>query len=143
MIRGRGLVPVPGIVPVGDERFGIGDSLLLKRPDGTEVHTTIHGLECLDPNLTNQVVVLLKELAKEDVPNGTEVWSVEGGTAQTPNVDVLPLNYGAPPPPRTADPRRMFMYLLPAAICVGAIIGSWMIEYTFPNGDSRNLSGPM
>jgi hypothetical protein len=37
----------------------------------------------------------------------------------------------------------MFMYLLPAAICVGAIIGSWMIESTFPNGDSRNFQGPM
>lgn len=37
----------------------------------------------------------------------------------------------------------MFLYLLPAAIFVGAVIGSLMIEYTFPNGDSRNLSGPM
>jgi len=63
--------------------------------------------------------------------------------AETTHIDVQPLNYVAPPPPRNADPRRMFMYLLPAAICVGAIIGSWMIENTFPNGDSRNLPGPM
>jgi hypothetical protein len=81
MIRGRGLVPVPGIVPVGDERFRAGDPLLLKRPDGSELRTTIGSLEILDPNPTNQVAVLLKELGKEDVPVGTEVWSVGGETA--------------------------------------------------------------
>jgi hypothetical protein len=63
--------------------------------------------------------------------------------AETTHIDAEPLNYGVPLPPGNADPRRMFMYLLPVAICVGAIIGSWMIEYTFPNGDSRNFSGPM
>ena len=81
MIRGRGLVPVPGIIPVGEERFRAGDPLLLKRPDGSELRTTISSLEILDPNPTNQVVVLLKELAKEDVPIGTEVWSVGAETA--------------------------------------------------------------
>jgi hypothetical protein len=80
MIRGRGLVPVPGIIPVGDERFRAGDRLLLKRPDGSELRTTIGSLEILEPNPTNQVVVLLKELRKEDVPIGTEVWSVDGET---------------------------------------------------------------
>jgi hypothetical protein len=80
-IRGRGLVPVSGIIPVGDERFRAGDPLLLKRPDGSEVRTTIGCLEILDPNPTNQVVVLLKGLSKEDVPVGTEVWSVGGEAA--------------------------------------------------------------
>jgi hypothetical protein len=63
--------------------------------------------------------------------------------AEITHTDVVPLNYAAPPTPRNADPRRMFMYLLPAAVCVGAIIGSWMIEVTFPNGDSRNFGGAM
>jgi hypothetical protein len=81
MIRGRGLVPVPGIVPVGEERFRAGDPLLLKRPDGTELRTTITSLEIMNPNPRHEVVVLLKELTKEDVPVGTEVWSVAGETA--------------------------------------------------------------
>jgi hypothetical protein len=80
LIRGRGLVPVPGL-PISEERFRAGDPLLLKRPDGTELRTTIGSLEILDPNPTNQVVVLLKELVKEDVPIGTEVWSVDGEKA--------------------------------------------------------------
>lgn len=79
-IRGRGLVPVPGFVPVGEERFRVGDPLLLKRPDGSEVRTAIGGLELLDPNPNRDVVVLLKELTKDDVPIGTEVWSVGGET---------------------------------------------------------------
>lgn len=35
------------------------------------------------------------------------------------------------------------MYLLPGATCIAAILGSWMIEATYPRGDSRNFSGPM
>ena len=81
MIRGRGLVPVPGIVPIGEERFRVGDPLLLRRPDGSEVRTTIGALELLDPNPNHDVVVLLKELTKDDVPIGTEVWSVNSETA--------------------------------------------------------------
>jgi len=76
MIRGRGLVLAPGTVPVGGERFRAGDPLLLKRPDGTEVQTTISSLEIMNPNPNHEVVVLLKELTKDDVPIGTEVWSV-------------------------------------------------------------------
>ena len=75
-LKGRGLVPVPGIVPVGKERFYIGDPLLLKRPDGTSVSTSIAGIEICCPNPRHDVVILLKELSKEDVPVSTEVWSV-------------------------------------------------------------------
>ena len=81
MIHGRGLIPVPGIVPVGEECFRVGDPLLLKRPDGSEVRTAIGGLAHLDPNPNREVVVLLKELTKDNVPVGTEVWSVGGETA--------------------------------------------------------------
>ena len=77
LIRGRGLVPVPGIIPVGDERFRVGDPLLMKRPDGTTLRTVIGRLEHLHPNPRHDVVVLLEELGKEDVPIGTEVWSVD------------------------------------------------------------------
>jgi hypothetical protein len=75
-IKGRGLVPVPGIVPIEEERFRVGDPLLLKRPDGTSISTTIGGLERLCPNPRHDVVIMLKGFSKEDVPVGTEVWSV-------------------------------------------------------------------
>jgi len=76
-IKGRGLVVVPGIVPVGEERFRVGDHLLLKRPDGTSISTTIGALEILSPNPRGGIAVLLNEFSKEDVPVGTEVWSAE------------------------------------------------------------------
>jgi translation elongation factor EF-Tu-like GTPase len=78
LIKGRGLVVVPGIVPIGEERFRVGDPLLLKRPDGTSVSTNIGGLEFLCPNPSGEIVVLLKGFSKEDVPVGTQVWSSEG-----------------------------------------------------------------
>ena len=81
-IRGRGLIVVPGLAAQGDERFRIGDPLLLKRPDGSSLLWTIGGLEMM---ITNPVVppeqrrvpVLLIGQNKDDVPAGTEVWSVD------------------------------------------------------------------
>ena len=80
LIRARGLVLVPGIVPVGDERFRVGDPLRLKRPDGSEVETAISGLEMFMETMKPDIPVLLKGLGKEDVPIGTEVWSVDRGS---------------------------------------------------------------
>ena len=79
---------VPGIVPQGDERFRIGDPIKLKRPDGSEIAWQIGGLEMLYPRPPqNDVVILLKGLGKDDVPIGTEVWSVdsEGDTSIIPS----------------------------------------------------------
>ena len=76
-IRGRGVVLLPGLTPINDERFRVGDPLLLKRPDGTELGTWIGRIELFSG--TPEVPVLLKGLSKEDVPLGTEVWSVDGG----------------------------------------------------------------
>ena len=39
LIKGRGLVPVPGIVPQGEECFRAGDPILLKRPLHTQTQT--------------------------------------------------------------------------------------------------------
>jgi len=79
LIRARGVVLVPGIVPEGDERFRIGDPLLLKRPDGLTIEMAIGGLEMFTCTTNPDIPVLLKGLGKEDVPVGTEVWSVDGG----------------------------------------------------------------
>ena len=79
-IKGCGLVPVPGIVPQPDERFRVGDPIVLKRPDGSHVESTIGGLEiisCSPPRPQTNVVILLKDLKKEDVPIGSEVWSAD------------------------------------------------------------------
>jgi hypothetical protein len=79
-IKGRGLLPVPCIVPEGDERFRVGDPILLKRPDGSRLEWTIGGLEmihCTPRRQTDDIFILLKGLSKEDVPVGSEVWSVD------------------------------------------------------------------
>jgi translation elongation factor EF-Tu-like GTPase len=78
LIKGRGLVVVPGIVPIGEERIQVGDPLLLRRPDGTSISTTIGGLSLPIPNPGHEVVVLLQGFSKDEVPVGTEVWSAEG-----------------------------------------------------------------
>jgi hypothetical protein len=79
-VPGRGIVLIPGISPVGNERFRVGDALLLKRPDGTEIMTAIGGLEFLTPNPNHELTVMLKQLDKNDVPAGTGVWSVDQRT---------------------------------------------------------------
>jgi translation elongation factor EF-Tu-like GTPase len=80
MVRGRGLVLVPGIVPQGDERFRVGDAIQKKLPDETSRFCNIDGLERITGTSRVDVVVLLRELTKEDVPIGTEVWSVDRAT---------------------------------------------------------------
>jgi hypothetical protein len=77
-IRGRGLVVVPGIIPRADEAVRIGDPLLLKRPDGTSVTTAIGGMDIFTtPTPRLNIPILLEDLDKDDVPVGTEVWSVD------------------------------------------------------------------
>ena len=50
---------------------------MLKRPDGLEIMTTIGGIDFLRPNPNHVVPVMLKDLGKDDVAVGTEVWSVD------------------------------------------------------------------
>jgi len=57
------------------------------------------------------------------------------------SVEAKHLGYMLPPPPRDASPRRMFLCLLPSAIWIAAWVTFWMIENSFPNGDSRNFGG--
>ncbi len=76
-IRTRGLVLVPGLVPVGAERFRSGDPIELRRPDGSALAATIGGLEMLSPDPSRGLTLLISGMAKDDVPIGTEVWSVD------------------------------------------------------------------
>jgi hypothetical protein len=79
LIRGRGIVLIPGIVPIGQERFHVGDPVRLKRPDGSDVRRVISGIELPYLNPSGGASILVKDLTKEDVPIGTEVWSVDDG----------------------------------------------------------------
>jgi translation elongation factor EF-Tu-like GTPase len=79
-IEGRGLILVPGIVPVVNERILIGDPIVLRRPDGTSLKSVIGGIEMIHrPMPSEDVVILLRGLTKEDVPIGTEVWTKQDG----------------------------------------------------------------
>jgi hypothetical protein len=75
LIRDRGLILVPGLER--DERIGVGDPLLLKMPDGSSATASVAGIEFSTPNPRHMFPILLNGLTKDDVPIGTEVWSVD------------------------------------------------------------------
>jgi hypothetical protein len=77
-IAGRsGVYLFPGIAPEGKESFRIGDHLLLRRPDGSELDVAIDSFEVATPNPEHRVIVGLQTLSKTDVPIETEVWSFD------------------------------------------------------------------
>ena len=77
-IQGRGVVLLPELKPIEQERFKVGDPLLLKRPDGVEDRVSIAGLELLKPLKGRcELVVMLSGKEKSEIPIGTEVWSVD------------------------------------------------------------------
>ena len=77
-VPGRGVVLLPELTFVGDEKFSGGESLRLRFADGTEELVQIGGLEFLKPLSGNCLpVIMLRGKSKEDVPVGTEVWATE------------------------------------------------------------------
>jgi len=76
-ITGRGIVLCPELLPIGDERFRTNDALRLKRPDGTEEIVRISDLGVAKTlSGRSEVLVRLEDKTREDVPVGTEVWSL-------------------------------------------------------------------
>jgi hypothetical protein len=73
-IPGRGCVVVPGLPLGGEIQARIGDGVLLKRPDGSELATTIRGFELGGGSEVAASAMLLADVTKADVPIGTEVW---------------------------------------------------------------------
>jgi len=74
-IRGRGTILVPGLIPQGDERFRVGDLVRLLRPDGSEVEKPIGGIDMFNVPAHGGYAIVVA-LPKQEVPIGTEVWSV-------------------------------------------------------------------
>ena len=71
------LILAPGISTQSEEHVRIGDALRLIRPDGSTVAAQLVGLEMFGgPNRTG-IPILVRALGKEDVPIGTEVWTVD------------------------------------------------------------------
>jgi hypothetical protein len=67
LITGRGLILVPGL---GDKNATVGDPIKIIKPDLAVIETTIRGIgfnEFRD-------ILVGKELTKDDVPIGSEVW---------------------------------------------------------------------
>lgn len=74
-LPGRAIVVWPGIPHEGDWRVKIGDTLTLKRPDGTTEETVVTGIEMPSSSPQNFTPILLGPgLTNEAVPVGTEIW---------------------------------------------------------------------
>jgi hypothetical protein len=76
-LRGKGLILEPGFAPVEGERIKAGDRVVLIRPDGSTRDVMIRGISTYSsPDLATRMDLLLDLASKEEVPIGTEVWSV-------------------------------------------------------------------
>jgi hypothetical protein len=77
-IQKLGCILVPGVPPPSDEIPIIRkeDTILLRGPDGTERATFIRGFESIrrDKFYPEVPILLPCDIAKADVPIGTEVW---------------------------------------------------------------------
>jgi hypothetical protein len=75
-ISGRGCVVTPGIPKGSDVALKVGDALVLRRPDGSLLHTVLRGIEMGGaPAFPGVPLLLGSELTKDQVPIGTEVWT--------------------------------------------------------------------
>ena len=77
-IEGRGCVVVPGL-PYPSPTIPVlrrGAPITLRRPDGSELQTTIRDLEMISrrPPVPFTPVLLPSPITKSDVPIGTELW---------------------------------------------------------------------
>ncbi len=86
-ISGRGCVIAPGVPDDSTIVLRVGDPLLLKLPDGSETRTQVHGIEMVSysPDALKTLgmppasILVGPELAKHDLPVGTEVWVPSAG----------------------------------------------------------------
>jgi len=72
-ITGRGCAVTAGM-PDGRFVLKIGAGVVLKRPDGSEVETTVRGVHLGNQGSGAPISILLADVTKADVPIGTELW---------------------------------------------------------------------
>lgn len=69
-------VPFALIEPSSGRRLKAGDSLELRKPDGTIAKAILHSLSWPAPSMDGLGLLLKPSITKADVPPGTEVWSI-------------------------------------------------------------------
>ncbi len=80
-ITGRGCVLVPGpSTEPGGPRVRVGEPIRLVKPDGQEIETLVRGVEMIHrrplPKVITAPILLPKEITKDQVPVGTQVFLV-------------------------------------------------------------------
>lgn len=74
LITGRGVIRVPGFT--GQEVVRLGQEVLIKRPGGSEIRSTISSMDIpRGGKHYARVPILVKGLVKADVPIGSTVWT--------------------------------------------------------------------
>jgi hypothetical protein len=76
-LPGRGCIVTPGAAADLNPLPRAGDPVVLKRPDGSELATTIRGLDRFGGPPGGGIPILLAGVEKADIPIGTEVWLVQ------------------------------------------------------------------
>ncbi len=75
-ITGRGCVITPGVPLDGKIHLRIGDSILLKLPDGGVLRTTVGGVEMIcNPEVRSAPILVGEGVTKARIPPGTELWT--------------------------------------------------------------------
>lgn len=75
-LQNHGIVLMPGIGATG--RISVGQTICLRRPDGTSLSTLLSGIEMSEPASADGChPILLRGIEIGEVPNGTEVWTVD------------------------------------------------------------------
>jgi hypothetical protein len=69
LITGRGVTLLPGL---GKNFVPVGTQIKLVRPDKSVLHTKIAGI-----TFETRDILVGPEIRKEDIPIGTEVWTIE------------------------------------------------------------------
>jgi hypothetical protein len=83
-IEGRGCVICPGLLYVDNPAVRVGDHVDLLRPDGSEIRTSIRGIEMIRTTERKGLPLLLpRDIHKNDVPPGTVLTIYENSPRDT------------------------------------------------------------
>jgi hypothetical protein len=80
-ITGRGICPLPFVPHAlmcseSDQGLKAGDQLELRRPDGSVSRVKLCSLEWPSPHKDGLILMLESSVAENEIPLGTEIWTV-------------------------------------------------------------------